>query len=277
MIDLDQSEFISCQALDRALNKTIKNIKETFGPKFENTVIWSGNGYHIYIPVESRYVLEGRPEFRRFEEPSKRFLRFAEWHLSNGKADFNHFNTVSFGNCMLRIPGSHNSKYVQKNNYTADPSTQVRIVKEWNGKITYSPIYLLVGSFLAYFVDQRFKEMKKPQKQQFSKYRYDNSNNSDTIIHWIESLLQTPLSDHRKYCIWRILAPYLMNVRNLSYEESFATIMNWLEKCKLQKRRLDFNAKAKIKEGLNSAQKKGYFPISLEKLKEENKALYDMI
>jgi Primase X len=277
MIDLDQSNFKSRIALDRAKSKTLKNIQETFGTDdfiITPSVLWSGNGYHIYIPIESRYVLEERPEFSKFKEPSKQFLRFAEWYLSNGKADSNHFHNVSFGSCMLRIPGSHNSKCVQKNNYTADSSTQVRIVKKWNGKIR-APIYLLVGSFLAYLVDQNIKEIQQRKKQQFSKYRYDNSNNSDTIIHWIESLLETPLCDHRKYCIWRILAPYLMNVRNLSYEESFATIMNWLEKCKLQ-RRLDFNAKAKIKGSLNGAQK-GYFPISLEKLKEENKALYDMI
>ena len=39
---------------------------------------------------------------------------------------------------------------------------------------------------------------------------------------------------------------------------------------------LNFNAKIKIKEGLKGASK-GYFPISLEKLKEENKELYDIV
>jgi hypothetical protein len=38
---------------------------------------------------------------------------------------------------------------------------------------------------------------------------------------------------------------------------------------------LNFNAKIKIKEGLKGASK-GYLPISLEKLKEENKELYDI-
>jgi hypothetical protein len=77
---------------------------------------WSGNGYHIYISIESRYVLEETKAFSKYEEPSKRLLRFAEWYLSNGKADFNHYN-ISFGNCMLRIPGSHNSKCVQRNTF----------------------------------------------------------------------------------------------------------------------------------------------------------------
>jgi hypothetical protein len=35
-------------------------------------------------------------------------------------------------------------------------------------------------------------------------------------------------------------------------------------------------AKIKIKKGLRGASN-GYFPISLEKLKEENKALYDIV
>jgi hypothetical protein len=49
----------------------------------------------------------------------------------------------------------------------------------------------------------------------------------------------------------------------------------WLDNCdKIQK--LNFNAKIKIKEGLKGASK-GYFPISMEKLKEENKQFYDVV
>jgi hypothetical protein len=38
----------------------------------------------------------------------------------------------------------------------------------------------------------------------------------------------------------------------------------------------NFYAKSKIREGLRGASK-GYYPISLEKLKEENKTLYDIV
>ena len=49
----------------------------------------------------------------------------------------------------------------------------------------------------------------------------------------------------------------------------------WLDKCdKLEK--LNFNPKIKIKDGLRGASK-GYLPISMEKLKEENRQLYDLI
>jgi hypothetical protein len=49
----------------------------------------------------------------------------------------------------------------------------------------------------------------------------------------------------------------------------------WLDKCdKLEK--LKFNSKIKIKDGLKDASK-GYFPISMEKLKEENRQIYDLV
>jgi hypothetical protein len=39
---------------------------------------------------------------------------------------------------------------------------------------------------------------------------------------------------------------------------------------------LNFNPKTKIKDGLRGASK-GYLPISMEKLKEENGQLYDLV
>jgi hypothetical protein len=49
----------------------------------------------------------------------------------------------------------------------------------------------------------------------------------------------------------------------------------WLDKCdKLEK--LNFNPKIKIKDGLKGATK-GYFRISMEKLKEENRQLYYLV
>jgi hypothetical protein len=104
---------------------------------------------------------------------------------------------------------------------------------------------------------------------------YRNQESTNTIK-WIEKgILGHPLSDHRKYIIWRILSPYVLNVRKLPKEEAYSVMKEWLDKCdKLEK--LSFNPKIKIKEGLKGASK-GYFPISIEKLKEENKQLYDLI
>ena len=50
-------------------------------------------------------------------------------------------------------------------------------------------------------------------------------------IQWIETLLQIPVSDHRKYALWRIVAPYLINIRKLPYEDAIMIMMDWLKKC----------------------------------------------
>jgi len=37
--------------------------------------------------------------------------------------------------------------------------------------------------------------------------------NSSTTIWWIEKLIQTPIDDYRKFAVWRILVPYLIDIR----------------------------------------------------------------
>ena len=94
-------------------------------------------------------------------------------------------------------------------------------------------------------------------------------------IQWIELLLQTPLQDHRKFAIWRILAPYLLNVKGLPAEQAFDIIEEWLGKCG-ELRRLNFYPKSKIREGIKGAAK-GYRPIAYEKLKIENSELCERL
>ena len=88
-------------------------------------------------------------EFNRFKEPSKLFLRFAEWYLSSGKADSEHYHTISSKNCLLRVPGSYNSKNM----------SQVRIVQKWNGT-SKMLLQLLYDKFLAYLIDRESKISK---------------------------------------------------------------------------------------------------------------------
>jgi len=40
-------------------------------------------------------------------------MRWEEELLTNGKGDQNHWSTVSFNNCMLRVPGSLNANLVR--------------------------------------------------------------------------------------------------------------------------------------------------------------------
>ena len=267
MIDLDLSSFKhnnnGMKALNLATQKTLAKMQETFdlSNKFEPaTVIWSGNGYHLYIPAESQNsTLEQMSEFKVCKEPSKLFLRFAEWYLSNAKADSEHYHTVSFKNCLLRIPGSYNSKNM----------CQVNIVQKWNDTLKV-PLQLLYSKFLAYLIDQGSKIAK-----------HDNTTFSENVmsanvtrknprllrmkqsVDWIERLLHTPLQDHRKYCIWRIFAPYFINVIHLSFDESYNKIYHWLERCN-ELETLDFDPETKINGSLHRAINTGYLPISLD-------------
>ena len=265
-IDIDKSSFNTESTYCLAVSKTIKNIKDKL-PDAQPTVLYTGNGCHIYQPIFSPFLLESIPELIKLHgEPSKVFLKFAEQFLSNGKADHSHNPT--FKSCMLRIPGSINSKC----------DKQVNIIQKWNGNAP--AINYLLRDFTRYLIQQKINsklEEVKTQRRHFtgrSNAAIIHNGNSH-IISWIESLLQTPLSDHRKYCIWRIFSPYLLNVRKLPNEESYSIMNDWLDKCN-KVEELNFNAGAKIKEGLRSAAK-GYYPISLEKLKQENKALYNKV
>jgi hypothetical protein len=74
-IDLDRSDFKTERAHKLALSLTLKNIQDKIGGN--PTILWSGNGYHIYQPVEA-LVLEQLEPLPRFDQPSRSFLRFAE-------------------------------------------------------------------------------------------------------------------------------------------------------------------------------------------------------
>jgi hypothetical protein len=110
-----------------------------------------------------------------------------------------------------------------------------------------------------------------------------NSRLKKTSIGWIERLEQTSLSDHRKYCIWRILAPYFINIKHLSFDESFNRIYQWLDKCN-ELRQLDFDPEPRINGALNRAINTNYLPISFDNrlkeprtLKIDNRELYDIL
>lgn len=87
-------------------------------------------------------------------------------------------------------------------------------------------------------------------------------------ISQIERLLQTPIDEYRKFAVWRILTPYLINSRKYSPEETFDAIKNWLDRCDCL-RRLAFNPHYMIKYNVSAAKRNGYLPISLGKLRQK--------
>jgi hypothetical protein len=145
---LDLSHFRNREALDRCLSKTLNTIKEILNSAYP-TVLWSGNGYHIYLPVNAP-ILEQASIFAELDEqPSRKFIQWAEKYLSHNKSDPCHFSGLSFKNCMLRIPGSYNSKHGH--------NTEVNIIQKWNG--VRPSIKPLLTEFYVYLADKKIKEI----------------------------------------------------------------------------------------------------------------------
>jgi hypothetical protein len=84
-------------------------------------------------------------------------------------------------------------------------------------------------------------------------------------------LLQIPIEDYRKECLWRILCPYLINIKKVTDQETYVILNEWLKKCN-KSRKLDFDPSVKIKENLNNV--KPYPPPAKDKLKDQYKELY---
>ena len=144
-IDLDTD----CQI---QLSKVLTKIFKAIGGK--PTVLFTGSGYHVYQPILS-VCLEKFADFSNYEEPSKQFLKFAEKYLSNKLSDANH--NPSFKSCMVRVPGSINSKNGE----------HVKIIQKWDGK--RPDIALLLGSFCAWLATKK----RKTELYQ-SNFRVDN-------------------------------------------------------------------------------------------------------
>jgi hypothetical protein len=73
---------------------------------------------------------------------------------------------------------------------------------------------------------------------------------NSTMDTWIR-LLQTPIEDYRKFVVWRILAPYLINITKCSDDEATNVIRNWLDRCR-NLRQLDFTPNYMIRYNITS-------------------------
>ena len=194
------------------------------------------------------------------------FIQFAEEYFTNYAADRLHNRTVK--SCLVRIPGSLNSKCVPKGE-----DAEVKIIQKWDG--TRPSIQPLLRDFRRWLIQKKFDAFEELKKQEKFQMTVSKNQERTNTIKWIErGILEHPLADYRKYIIWRILSPYLLNVKKFPKEEAYSVMKEWLDNCnKIEK--LNFNPKIKIKDGLKGAIK-GYLPISMEKLKEENRQLYDL-
>ena len=277
--DIDLSAFtksgLSFEACNNAMLATITNIKKHFNNHNNLTpmVLWTGNGYHLYVVINSKPLNLNQRASKLCPpntEISKEFLRFAELFLTDGKCDPEHSATLSFKSCLLRIPFTFNSKCIDCPN-GQDP--QVKIINESIGVGELND--QILRQFRFYLCDIKIVYNQRQERLlKYSKLKSDSNSNSEKIA-WIEELLQTPLMDHRKYCIWRILTPYLLNIRKISTDQAFNIINEWLDKCN-QLKRLDFDSDRKIQDSFDRIEEE-YLPIARKKLLTENSELFVML
>ncbi len=127
MPDLDRKNFKTNKS---CLESTLQNFKDKLHGA-NPSVLWSGGGYHLPQPVDADVILEMDSVFSEFYEPSRNFIRYVEKLVTNGKADSAHSSTVSFSNCMIRIPGSYNAKYIKMENdkiVNISPQSEVKSI-----------------------------------------------------------------------------------------------------------------------------------------------------
>ena len=268
MIDLDLKDIENKNKgkLDKILDETLKNLFIKFNEESYPTVLWTGNGYHIYQPIKG-IVFEKYKIFYDFlpyvdnKNLTTEFLRFAKKVFTNGKDDPKHLPSIK--SCLVRVPGTLNSKNNQK----------VRIIQKWDGK---SPgIQWITSDFNDYLIKKKIdkvskKEINNKKKEYYNKKLYMQISK----IIWIEKLLQTPIEDGRKQCLWQILCPYLINIRKLTNENAINILNQWLQRYDKVKK-IDFDSTIYIKSDLKNV--KEYLPPSKEKLKNQYTEIYNIL
>jgi hypothetical protein len=154
-IDLDLKDFKSKDALDKAKNNTLRKIEKVLGEDFKPTVLWTGNGYHIYEALEG-FILEEYDIFSEFADSWKKqknkdlttvFMHFAERFFTDNRNDGNHTPTVK--SCMLRVPYTFNSKKCLSNS----TNSEVKLVQKWNGQMP--AINYLLRDFRHYLINEK--------------------------------------------------------------------------------------------------------------------------
>jgi hypothetical protein len=282
-IDMDLKDFKSMDALDKAKNNTLGKIEKVLGEDFKPTVLWTGNGYHIYEPLEG-FILEEYDVFSEFADSLKKqnnkdlttmFMCFAERFFTDNRNDGHHTPTVK--SCMLRVPYTFNSKCISESK-----NSEVKIVRKWNSQ--KPAINYLLRDFRHYLINEKLQEKMKYQRrgqQNHSKINeYDQTsiitpNNNSNIIY--ERLLQSQIGDFRKNAADLILIPYLVLIRKLSDSEVYNIIRNWLDKCN-RSRPLDPNyTDNRIMYAIRQSRQKQILPMSLETIKQHDEKLYNLL
>ena len=276
-----------------SVEKTCKNIKQMICGNA--TVLCTGNGVHIDQPVKLVYdnasTLEEIDIFGEFKEDptgrkkdlSTRFMRFAEELFTGSKCDPDHRPSVR--SCLLRIPGTLNSKCIDPStgNYIKDP--QVRIIQMWDGQ--RPAVNWILRDFRRWLINEaikdkialRVRQSNLNHKRNKGHIRNDDSNSPHDYYSYVEKILLTPTDDCRRNVVSLIIIPYLVVIKKIeSDNEVFNIARDWLDRCN-QIKPLDsaHDYNVRIRSSIASSRRSQIRPMGLERLGQENRELYNRL
>lgn len=146
----------SRKKLDLMLNNTLKKLSVKFYGDAYPTVLWNGNGYKIYQPLDG-IVFEKHKTFHDFlqyadgRDLATEFLRFAQDFFTNGNVLLKYLPSIS--SCFIDVPGTFNF----------ENGEQVKIIQKWNGK---SPsIQWITNDFKNYLIQKKIDKVHKRKKE----------------------------------------------------------------------------------------------------------------
>jgi hypothetical protein len=140
----------------------------------------------------------------------KPFLQFAERHLSLNKADPS--NNPRMKSCLHRVQYTFNSKCIVEGKEDAE----VKIIQKLDNTRQLPDIDNLLIGFQTFLIDQKMKAEINQEKKRGKGNDLSNIFPASNRIQYVELLLEMPLTDYRKSAISLILAPYFVNVQELS-------------------------------------------------------------
>jgi len=210
------------------------------------SILDTGNGYAVIQPIQIKPFSGVQYKGKDSEELSKLFLQWSERYLSNSKCD--PANHPSLKSCMIRVPGSINSKL-------GKPNGIVSVVCEWN-RFRPAVENLPFRKHLDYLIKKEQRWAKRTSKLVKGEIKY------------IENILKQKPSDGKQRIFALILCPYLVNVKQLPLDQCESILLNYFG---------DYIPKQLITYKLNEVSKKGILPYNISKMKDHDPELYNII
>jgi hypothetical protein len=224
-----------------ALNGTLQFIGMNVGGI--PTVLSTGNGYGIIQPVKMTSWNGVTYHGKISAELTTLFLQYVERYFSCGTYDTAHHPSLK--SCLIRIPNSINSKN----------GNHVSVQMMWDG------VRVDVHNL-------KFKEFVKKLSNDESFLKQKRETFVGYTISYIEKLLTSSISEGRKRVCNLILIPYMINVKQLSIEETVEIIYCYFQG-HIDRNSIMYESKRVLR--------KGVFPYGLNKMRLMDSQLYDIV